>query len=138
MYQGPTGLDGWSESINQTIRRILLVEHGILWRESLRLRPRRMPGNGHHGRQDEAAGTAWESNPPRPRRRRGQPDDPATTTDERQHLRNATQLLPKLPQEDSCSRKGTGSAKKTVEIRAQFVRPLARLCSSCVHGTNSR
>src|SRR5881296_1260745 len=83
-----------------------------------------MPGNGHHGRQDEAAGTAWQSHPPRPRRRRGQPDDPATTTDERQHLRNATQLLPKLPQEDSCSRKGTGSAKKTVEVRAQFVRPL--------------
>src|SRR5207249_939823 len=51
-------------------------------------------------------------------------DDPATATDERQHLRNATQLLPKLPQEDSCSRKGTGSAKKTVEVRAQFVRPL--------------
>ncbi len=90
--------------------------HGILWRELLCLRPRRMSCDGHHGRQDEADGTAQQSPSPRPWSRRGQPDDPAAPPDERQHLRDAPKLLPKLSQANRRNRKRANSAEKTGQI----------------------
>src|SRR6266581_1836273 len=96
--------------------------NGILWRELVRLRPRRVPRHGDHGRQDEADGTAQQSPSPRPRSRRGQPDDPATPTDERQHLRNAAKLLPKLSQANRRNRKRAKPAEKTSQIRAASAR----------------
>src|SRR5437879_6899890 len=75
-----------------------------------------MPCYGHHGRQDEADGAAQQSPSPRPRSSRGQPDDPAASTDERQHLRNAPKLLPKLSQANRRNRKRANSAEKTGKV----------------------
>src|SRR5205807_9006873 len=104
-------------------------DYGDFWRKPLRLRPRRMSCNGHHGRQDEADGTAQQSPPPRPRSRRGQPDDPAAPPDERQHLRNAPKLLPKLSQADRRKRKRAKPFEKTRQIMATPARYLWGSCS---------